>query len=118
MTTINLRENRLAIDYMARDYESFRRALIELIPAKIPEWTDRSPANFGIALIELFAYMADILSHYQDRVANESFLATARERRSVIDHLRLIGYDMAPAAASAARLSVIVANNVTGVIEV
>jgi baseplate J-like protein len=118
MTTINLRDNRLAIDYMARDYESFRRALVDLIPAKVPEWTDRSEANFGIALIELFAYMADVLSHYQDRVATESFLATAQERRSVIDHLRLIGYEMAPAAAAAARLSVVVANAVNAVVEV
>src|SRR5713226_5504843 len=118
MTTINLRENRLAIDYMARDYQSFRQALIDLIPAKLPEWTDRSEANFGIALIELFAYMADILSHYPDRVANESFLGTARERRSIIDHMRLIGYEMAPAAAAAARLSLIVADNVNGTVEV
>jgi hypothetical protein len=118
MTTINLREKRQAIDYMARDYDSFRQSLIDLIPAKMPEWTDRSEANFGIALIELFAYMADILSHYQDRVANEAFLSTAQERRSVIEHLRLIGYEMQPAAPAAARLSAIVANNVNGTVEV
>jgi hypothetical protein len=118
MTTINLREKRQAIDYMARDYDSFRRALIDLIPAKMPEWTDRSEANFGIALIELFAYMADILSHYQDRVANEAFLSTAQERRSVIEHLRLIGYEMSPAAPAAARLSAIVANTQNGTVEV
>ncbi len=118
MTTINLRENRLVIDYLARDYESFRQAVIDLIPSKIPEWTDRAEADFGIALVELFAYMADILSYYQDRVANESFLSTAQERRSIIEHLRLIGYEMAPAAAAAARLSVVVGNAVGGVVEV
>ncbi|MGB8508489.1 MAG: baseplate J/gp47 family protein [Pyrinomonadaceae bacterium] len=118
MTTINLRENRQAIDYMARDYNSFRQALVDLIPAKIPEWTDRSEADFGIALIELFSYMADILSYYQDRVANESFLSTAQERGSIIEHLKLIGYEMAPAAAAAATLSVIVSNNVNALIEV
>src|SRR6185369_4828268 len=83
MATINLRENRQVIDYLARDYNSFRQALIDLIPAKLPEWTDRSEADFGIVLIELFAYMADILSYYQDRVANEAFLNTEQERRSV-----------------------------------
>jgi hypothetical protein len=112
MTTINLRNNRQAIDYLARDYASFRKALIDLIPAKLPEWTDRSEANFGIVLIELFAYMADILSYYQDRIANEAFLATAQERRSVIQHLRLIGYEMAPAAPATGRLNVIVGNTV------
>ena len=85
MATINLRENRQVIDYLARDYNSFRKSLIDLIPAKLPEWTDRSEADFGIAMLELFAYMADILSYYQDRQANEAFLHTAQERRSVIN---------------------------------
>lgn len=118
MTTILLRDSRLSVDYMARDYDSFRRALLDLIPEKIPEWTDRSEANFGVVLIELFSYMADILSYYQDRIANESFLSTARERRSVIEHLKLVGYEMAPAAAAAARLSLIVANNLNRTVEV
>jgi len=118
MATINLRENRQVIDYLARDYNSFRQALIDLIPAKLPEWTDRSEADFGIVLIELFSYMADILSYYQDRLANEAFLTTAQERRSVIQHLRLIGYEMAPAAPATAKLSLIVGNNVTQAVEV
>src|SRR5271157_130899 len=118
MATINLRENRQVIDYLARDYNSFRQALIDLIPAKLPEWTDRSEADFGIVLIELFSYMADILSYYQDRLANEAFLTTAQERRAVIQHLRLIGYEMAPAAPATAKLSLIVGNNVTQAVEV
>lgn len=118
MATINLRENRQVIDYLARDYNSFRKALIDLIPAKLPEWTDRSEADFGIVLIELFAYMADILSYYQDRIANEAFLATAQERRSVINHLRLIGYEMAPAAPAAAKLSLIVGSTVNQIVEI
>jgi hypothetical protein len=118
MATINLRENRQVIDYLARDYNSFRQAMIDLIPAKLPEWTDRSEADFGIALLELFAYMADILSYYQDRIANEAFLNTAQERRSVINHLRLIGYEMAPAAAASTKLNLIVGNNVIQPFEV
>ena len=118
MATINLKDNRRAIDYLARDYASFRQALIDLIPAKLPEWTDRSEANFGIVLIELFSYMADILSYYQDRMANEAFLATAVERRSVIQHLRLIGYEMAPASPAAGRLSIMVANNIVDTVEI
>lgn len=118
MTTINLRENRQVIDYLSSDYNSFRQAIIDLLPRKLPEWTDRSEADFGIAIVELFAYMADILSYYQDRKANEAFLATAQERRSVIHHLRLIGYELGPAAAASASLSLIVANNVNGIVEV
>ncbi|HKY35570.1 MAG TPA: baseplate J/gp47 family protein [Polyangiaceae bacterium] len=118
MTTVNVRNNRQVIDYLARDYASFRKALGDLIPAKLPEWTDRSEADFGVVLIELLSYMGDILSYYQDRVANEAFLATAQQRSSVIQHLRLIGYEMAGATPSTTELSLIVANSRTGLLEV
>jgi Baseplate J-like protein len=118
MATINLKDNQQVIDYLARDFSSFRQALLNLVPAKLPEWTDRSEANFGVVLIELFAYMADILGYYQDRIANEMFLPTVQERRNAIQHLRLIGYEMVPAAAAGARLSIVVGNNITQSVEV
>jgi hypothetical protein len=118
MATVNLVGSRQVIDYTARDYASVRRALLDLIPSKLPEWTDRSEADFGVVMIELFAYMADILSYYQDRMANEAFLATAQERRSVIHHLRLIGYEMLPAAPATASLSILVGNNRNETIEI
>jgi uncharacterized phage protein gp47/JayE len=118
MAKINKVNNQQVIDYMARDYDSFKQAMISLIPEKLPLWTDRSEADFGIVLIEIFAYMADILSYYQDRIANESFLTTAQERRSVIQHLRLIGYELEPAAAASAELSLIVSNNEGGLIHI
>ncbi len=79
---------------MAKDYASFRAALLDLIPRKIPQWKDRSEADLGIMLIELFSYIADELSYFQDRVANEAFLRTARARSSVSNHLSLIDYHM------------------------
>jgi hypothetical protein len=118
MATINVRDNQQVIDYLSRDFSSFRKALVDLIPAKLPEWTDRSEADFGVVLIELFAYMGDILSYYQDRLANESFLNTARERRSVIDHLRLIGYEPQSAAPASAALSAVVGNDRNGVVDI
>ena len=118
MATINTRDDRQVIDYLARDYDSFRQAMVDLIPAKLPEWTDRSEADFGIVLLELTAYVADILSYYQDRIANEAFLSTAQERRSVIQHLRLIGYELAGAAPAATRLSLVFAPTQTGLAEV
>ena len=67
------------VDYMARDYESLLQAMYALVPSKLPEWKDfANEADFGNVLLELFAQMGDILSYYQDRVANESFLGTAR----------------------------------------
>jgi hypothetical protein len=95
-----------AIDYLARDYTSLLRAMTDLIPFKLPEWTGfASQADFGQVLLQLFAHMGDVLSYYQDRVASESFLTTATSRRSVIQHLRLIGYVLSTASPAAARLT-------------
>jgi Baseplate J-like protein len=107
------------VDYMARDYESLLNAMYDLVPSKLPQWQDfRNEADFGNVLLELFAHIGDILSYYQDRVANESFLGTARTRRSVIEHLRLINYKLATAVPAAATLSVTVPGTVNAVVTV
>jgi hypothetical protein len=90
----NQEDEKITIDYMAKDYASFRNALLDLIPRKLPQWNDRSEADMGIMLIELFSYIADELSYFQDRVANEAFLRTARARSSINNHLSLIDYHM------------------------
>lgn len=90
------------IDYTNKDYASLREAMLELASEKLEHWTDHSPNDLGVVLLELFAYMGDILLYYQDRIANESYLETAEERRSVLNLLRLIGYELrAPQSASA-----------------
>jgi len=107
------------IDYMARDYESLLRAMRDQIPQTLNEWRDfANEADFGNVLLELFAQLGDILSYYQDRVANESFLGTARTRRSVIEHLRLIGYELGTAAPAAAALNLTVPDTVTATVTV
>ena len=107
------------IDYMARDYESLLRAMRDQIPEKLPEWRDfADEADFGNVLLELFAHLGDILSYYQDRVANESFLGTARSRRSIIEHLRLIGYELGTAAPAAVTLNLTVPGTVTSTVTV
>ncbi len=90
------------IDYLTKDYTGFRQGMLNQIPLLLPQWTDRSEADFGVVLIELMAYVADILSYYQDRVANEAFLASATQRRSVADLLRLIDYQIDPGLAASA----------------
>lgn len=82
------------IDYLAKDYASFRRLLIDLIPQLNPEWVERSPADVGIALLELLAYEGDNLSYFQDAVANEAYLDSARQRASAKKHARLVDYTM------------------------
>ena len=90
------------IDYMAKDYASFRQAMIDLIPTLVPGWWERNEADLGTAMIELLAYAGDQLSYYQDAVANEAYLQTARQRVSVRRHARLIDYRMHDGASACA----------------
>ncbi|MFP5286298.1 MAG: baseplate J/gp47 family protein, partial [Thermoanaerobaculia bacterium] len=57
-----------------------------------PDWAERNPADLGITLVEVLSYAADHLSYYQDAVATEAYLETARQRTSVRRHVRLLDY--------------------------
>ena len=103
--------DRSMTDYTNRDYASLVASMLDLAALKLPEWTDRSENDLGRLLIELFAYTGDVLLYYQDRIANETFLETAIERRSVIDLLALIGYTLATPAPAAAELTLTVPND-------
>ena len=94
-----------AVDYTNKDFASLRQALLDLARYRLPEWTDRSSADLGVLLVELFSYVGDIILYYQDRIASESFLHTASERHSVLHLLRLIGYELKPAISSTANLA-------------
>ena len=83
------------IDYTSRDYASLREDMISRVQVKIPEWAGSDPADFGVALVEAFAYMGDLMSYYIDRAANESSLSTARKRSNVIALARDFGYNPA-----------------------
>ncbi len=84
----------LSIDYMAKDYQSFRQLMLDRLSQMNPMWKETNPADMGIALVELLAYVGDYLSYYQDAVATEAYLGTARKRVSVKRHAWLLGYDM------------------------
>jgi hypothetical protein len=92
-------------DYQARDYDSFLRAMLDLIPARAPGWRQRMEGDLGMALLELFAYVGDQLSYYQDRMHNEGYLRTATQYESVRRLLSLIDYRLDPGAAARARLA-------------
>lgn len=82
------------IDYLAKDYASFRRLMLDRMAQLTPAWRERSPADLGIALVELLAYVGDHLSYRQDAIAAEAYLGTARRRVSVRRHARLVDYAM------------------------
>jgi hypothetical protein len=82
----------ISIDYTGRDYYSIREELITRIQSRVPEWTASDPADFGVALVEAFAYLGDLMSYYIDRNVNESFIGTAIQRQSVLNIAQTYGY--------------------------
>lgn len=82
----------VAFDYTSKDYFSIRQELIARIQDRVPNWTASDPADFGVALVEAFAYMGDLLSYYIDRSVNEAFLNTATQRESVLNIAQTYGY--------------------------
>lgn len=82
------------LDYLAKDYASFRRLMLDRITRLSPQWQERHAADLGVTLVEVLAYAADYLSYQQDAVATEAYLRTARRRVSVRRHSRLVDYQM------------------------
>ncbi|HLF28954.1 MAG TPA: putative baseplate assembly protein [Anaerolineae bacterium] len=82
------------IDYLAKDFASFRRLMLDRLAVTLPDWQERNPADVGVALVEVLAYAADQLSYYQDAVATEAYLGTARKRISIRRHAQLLDYPM------------------------
>lgn len=80
------------IDYTSRDYEAIREDMIRLIRERLPQWTAQDPSDFGVAMVEAYAYAVDQLHYYLDRVANEAYLGTALQRESVLSIAAMFGY--------------------------
>lgn len=80
------------INYLAKDYGSFRTILLDRLRQLVPSWGGVSEADIGVALAELIAYVGDQLSYQQDAVATEAYLQTARSRISLRRHARLVDY--------------------------
>ena len=82
------------IDYLAKDYLSFRQLILDRLAQTLPAWTETHIPDIGVMLVDLLAYAGDQLSYYQDAVATEAYLGTARRRISVRRHARLVDYRM------------------------
>jgi hypothetical protein len=92
------------IDYMAKDFLSFRQALLDFSTLRYPNWQERSEADFGVMFLEALSAIADELSYTQDRVAAEATLITATQRRSVQRHARLVNYEPLPPVSATTQL--------------
>ena len=92
--TDNLRPLPVAIGYLNKDFDSFRRLMLSHMAARYPQWEERNPVDLGVAIVEILAYAGDMLSYYQDALGAEAYLGTARRRVSVRRHARLVDYTL------------------------
>lgn len=102
------------LDYTDKDFDSLRVRLINLVRGAFPEWTDFNVANFGNILLELFAFVGDVLLYYQDNQAREAYITKAQLRRSLLALTKLIGYTPAGSSAASTNLTFTLAEPPTG----
>ncbi|MDA1273055.1 MAG: putative baseplate assembly protein [Verrucomicrobia bacterium] len=93
-----------ALSFRAGTHGQFKASLLAALTDKdlpaLAGLRTRDEEDFTIALLDGFAAMADVLTFYSERIANESYLRTAVERRSVLEMARGIGYELQPGVAA------------------
>src|SRR5438105_15808243 len=98
-----------AIAYRVGEHAQFRDTMIARLSAAsypaLKYLTTRDADDFSLALLDAWATVADVLTFYQERIANESYLRTATERLSLIEMARLIGYQPRPGVAASTYLA-------------
>jgi hypothetical protein len=80
----------------------------------LKQLTTRDRGDPSIALLDAWAVVAHVLAFYQERIANEGFLCTATERRSILELARLVGSKLRPGVASSVYLAFTVSNGFKG----
>lgn len=81
-----------AIDYTSKDFAAMRQSMLDYAAVAWPQWNTGSEGDFGVIMLELFAYAADIMSYYGDRITQEAYLPTATQRLSLINIAATLGY--------------------------
>lgn len=96
-----------AIAYRVGTHPQFKHSLLTQLSTQraLQALTTRDPDDFAIALLDAWAIVADVLTFYQERIANESYLRTATERFSLLQLARLIGYQLRPGVAASTYLA-------------
>lgn len=111
-----------ALAYRISTHPTFLRRMLARLPTQtiintngvpvrpLAALTARNSDDPAIALLDVWATVADVLTFYQERIANEGFLRTATERRSVLELARTIGYELKPGVAASVYLAFTVEN--------
>ncbi|HFE32032.1 MAG TPA: hypothetical protein ENJ17_01845 [Gammaproteobacteria bacterium] len=103
------RPGQTSIDYRIGSHARFKASMLAALSSTerpaIRALGTRDDDDFTIAYLDGVASLLDVLSFYQERYANEHFLATSTQRRSVLEMARLIGYQLSPGVAAATHLA-------------
>ena len=101
-------------DYSSRDYASVYADLLARIPVYLPEWTSTSSSDFGQVLLQMYAYTADLLGYYEDRIAGEAFIQTATQAVSVLNLAAMLDYQPTLSTGAVATLAITISSSVIG----
>jgi hypothetical protein len=98
-----------AIAYRVGTHAQFKETLLARLSGSnqpaLRSLTTRDDDDFSIALLDAWATVGDVLTFYQERIANEAYLRTATERLSVLELARLIDYQLRPGVAASTYLA-------------
>lgn len=96
-----------ALAYRVGTHGSFKATMLTAIAeqSRLRELTTRDDDDPAISLLDGWASVLDVLGFYQERIANEGFLRTATERRSILELARSIGYELRGGVAASAYLA-------------
>jgi len=99
-----------AIQYRAGDFTSFRDAMLHALPdeVELANWKPTSTSDLALQMIEWWAYLADILTFYNQRIANQDYLRTADLDASVNRLIRVLGFRPRPGIGAQATLAALV----------
>jgi Bacterial Ig-like domain/Baseplate J-like protein len=112
VTAVYNRPGLPSVAFRAGTHPTLLQRMLRDIPGVSPDGRTRPLARLrtrasddpSIALLDAWAMVGDVLTFYQERIANEGFLRTATERRSVLELARMIGYELGPGVAAGTRL--------------
>jgi len=110
------------LGYRVGIYSQFMEAMLSGISSNsngtLRKLTSRDESNdLAIAILSCSAIIFDILTFYQERIANEGFLRTATERRSILEIARLIGYELRPGVSASTFLAFSLEDNVSAAVD-
>ena len=100
-----------AIAFRYGEYAEFRRALLtpRVGETSLTAWRTQGEGDLAVMMVEWFAYLADILTFYDERIANESYLRTARLEASAKRLIAILGYRPRPAIGATGSIAALVA---------